>query len=96
MAPYVRGQVAYRTPNSLRVDPELLRTTMLPAISGPLAFEKDDPFKKASPLDRGKAFYEGVPIEKYGSYVALVDQLVQSGKTEEQAKDIAKTKLQLK
>ena len=78
MAPYVRSRVAYYTPEALKVDPELMRTGMLPALSGPLAFEGSDPFAAMSKAD-----------EKLGDLERTINNLIAAGVSPREARRVA-------
>lgn len=78
MAPYVRSRVAYYTPEALKVDPELMRTGMLPALSGPLAFEGSDPFAAMSKAD-----------EKLEDLERTIKNLIAAGVSPREARRVA-------
>jgi hypothetical protein len=81
LAPYARARAAYHTPESLKVDPEIIQRAASPALSGPLAFAGGgDPFATLSGLTTKE---DQAPLNR------LVKLLMEAGKSKEEAERIA-------
>lgn len=96
LAPYVRAQAAYHTPDALRLDPQFARSNVLPAVSGPLAFEGSNPFdigtsEQTAPVN---SYLRRREEEKSKALEELVTKLVKAGKSEEEARRAAEAAFQ--